>query len=207
MFERQVYSNEKTHLLYHALSSTFMVLQSCRSSTLPSLTLVSLYTCVNIPLTPPTKDYNTTMDHSGLVASTKPTQNPHNKLYLLVFAACSSCCRIAALALLDPPSFGPLGWSFAPGGIAGLRCCRSSIDSKYSVRKRSTISSSVPAKRGLVGASSKYSTAWTGQCWLGKGQSFKRTFCFAHDGLDHLVSSYVVAVSPLGSPSWLAVSA
>jgi hypothetical protein len=54
--------------------------------------------------------------------------------YLLLFAACSSTSRIFARALLEPPSFGPLGASFAPlmpEVGAGLRCCcrDSSIDS------------------------------------------------------------------------------
>jgi hypothetical protein len=62
--------------------------------------------------------------------------------HFFFFAACSSWSRIAALALLDPPSFGPLGPSFPPGGAAGARCCRDSMDSKYSVRNCSTISSS-----------------------------------------------------------------
>jgi hypothetical protein len=64
----------------------------------------------------------------------KPDANPLNKRYLFVFAACSSASRIFARALFEPPSFGPLGGSFAPfgpGAGAGLRCCcrASSTDS------------------------------------------------------------------------------
>lgn len=149
------------YLLYHAVPLIFMGLQSCRSSTLPSLILMPLFTFVNnrLLLVRTNVSYN---KHCSRFSSSQATQNPHNKLYLLIFAACSSFSRIAALALLDPPNFGPLGWSFAPGGITGLRCCRSSIDSKYSVRKRSTMSSSVPVKRGLAGASSKNSTVEIG---------------------------------------------